>query len=93
MSNVQSNVMPFIFAKLTEESQRQHEINGMIVIDKWVVMIAHCDFSTYNCKWMDDPVLGNVCMYPTVDICTDELHIFDNFYQARDFVKVWWSTN
>ena len=88
-----SNVLPFIFARLTEDSQMHVETCGDWKIQNWVVMIAIIDFKIYNCKWMNDSFMGHYCLNPDVDITTEDHHVFSDFESARNFVKEWWKNN
>lgn len=88
-----STALPFIIARLTDDSQFHFETTtGRAVIKDWVVIIAKNDLTTYDCRWMCNPVLGNYCLVPDIDI-TESEHIFGTFEEAREFIKEWWKNN
>ncbi len=84
-----TNILPFIFARLTDE----YEKNDKAVIKDWIVVIAEPDFRIYDSRWMCDSELGGFCYIPDVDIKVDENYIFPDFDSARKFVKQWWKNN
>lgn len=84
-----SNILPFIFARLTDE----YEKNDKAVVKDWIVVIAEPDFRIYDSRWMCDPEQGNFCLIPDVDISIEKDHIFPDFQSARNFVKEWWNNN
>lgn len=57
--------------------------------DIWVVKIAKYDYSLYNSEWMCDPILGNACLIPSVDL-TEDQHVFYSEAEALEFIKNWW---
>lgn len=87
------NVLPFIFGRLTQGSQETIQRGGTPVVKDWIVVIAHCGFTIYNCGWMDHDGMGNYCLAPDVDITVEEDHVFSDFTSAREFVKQWWISN
>lgn len=88
-----SKPIPFIFARIKSGCQHNPHLYSMAVCVKdWVVMIAHPDFATYRCEWMDDPEMGKFAYVPDVDICKEE-HVFPDYESARAFVKTWWMNN
>ena len=88
-----SDVLPFIFGRLTKESQETIRGIGEPVVKDWIVIVAKCDFITHNCGWMEHDGMGNYCLTPDVDITVEEDHIFSDFASAREFVKQWWISN
>ena len=84
------NLYPFIFGRLTEESQLHLNIGGNPVVKDWIVVIALPDFKTYDSRWMDDPDQGDFCLIPDVDISYEKDHVFQTFQEARQFVAEWW---
>lgn len=88
-----SKPIPFIFARIKSECQSNHMAYSMSeCVKDWVVMIAHPDFTTYRCEWMDDPEMGMYAYVPDVDL-TEEEHVFSDYESARAFVKTWWMNN
>jgi hypothetical protein len=59
-------------------------------LDKWMVKIAHFDYTFYSSRWMDDKILGETCLVPDVDITSDE-KLFDSEEAALAFIKKWWA--
>lgn len=91
-----SNVLPFIFARLTDEYKNNDK--GVIFarltdVKDWIVVIAKPDFKIYDSRWMCCHEQGNFCFIPDVDISIEKDHIFHDFNSARNFVKNWWKNN
>jgi hypothetical protein len=88
-----SKPIPFIFARIRSECQHNpHQYSMSESVKDWVVKIAHPDFATYMCEWMDDPEMGKWAYTPDVDL-TKEEHVFPDYQSAREFVKTWWMNN
>lgn len=87
------DVIPFIFGRLTDESQLVVNEGGKEVIKDWAVSIALHDLKIYNCAWMVEKEYGNYCLIPALDVQIEPDHIFATFEQARAFVKEWWKKN
>jgi len=85
------NKLPFIFARLTKESQLKVKRGGLATIRDWVVVIASHDLSHYDSAWMCCQELGDACLIPTVDLLYAEYE-FSTYVEARAFVKQWWAT-
>lgn len=88
-----SDLIPFIFARLTKESQEKIDCFGLPVIKDWVVKIAEHDLKIEDLSRIDDPELGKYCLVPSLDITIEDDHIFATFEEARNFVKEWWKNN
>lgn len=85
------DLIPFIFARTTEESQERYlSGKGDLTIKDWIVVIAYPDFTVYDSRWMDDPDQGKFCMIPNVDISFDKSKVFPTFAEARKAVGAWW---
>lgn len=89
-------LMPFVFARTTEESQTMYERgvgSGRLEIKDWIVVIAFPDFKVYDARWMEDPGQGKFCLIPDVDISVGEGMTFTTFAEARKAVCLWWINN
>ena len=78
MKTHRDGVIPFIFRI------------GEVLPATYVVIVAHFDYTGYNSRWMNDPLLGDRCLVPDVDL-TEEEHSFDTEQEALTFVAKWWS--
>lgn len=86
-----SNLIPFIFARATEESQKLYENGkGDLKVRDWIMVIAYPDFKVYDSRWMDDSEQGKFCLIPDVDISFEKDHVFPTFKEARKAVGLWW---
>lgn len=76
---------PFLFRLIEYD-----DVGCERALDLWVVKIARPDYSFYKSKWMDDPLLGDLCLTISVDL-TENVHIFDTEHEAFLFIQQWWA--
>ena len=88
-----NTALPFIFGRMTRESQLKSAYGETPAIKDWVVLISKPDFVIYNSGWMDRGDFGNTCLAPDVDITIEEDKVFSTFEEAREYVKNWWRNN